>query len=230
MSRYAEVLIVVEGQTEHTFIRDVLEPEMRSKNICLQPVLIGAPGHKGGDVRFDRAKDDIEKLLRPQRQDTYVSTMFDYFRIERTWPGREEVGRRLESGVRLSSADKARIMEEATLAEIKNCFGSYDVGERLIPYISMHEFEALLFSDASILASHIGVNQREIDKILTECGEPEDINDRVERAPSKRLSGLCNYLKITMGRVISGSIGIGNIRKKCPHFDEWLVKMERLVG
>lgn len=81
-----EIYIIVEGQTEQTFVRDVLAPQMKHKEIYLLPSLIGKPGQKGGNIRFDRAKTDIGNFLK-QRTGTYVSTMFDYFRIDSRWPG-----------------------------------------------------------------------------------------------------------------------------------------------
>ena len=71
-----EVYIIVEGQTEQTFVRDILAPEMLHKGVFLYPILIGVPGHRGGGVRFDRAKNDIGNFLK-QRIDTYCSTVFD---------------------------------------------------------------------------------------------------------------------------------------------------------
>ena len=75
------VYVIVEGQTERTFVRDVLAPEMALKKIYPLPVLTGKPGHKGGNVQFDRVKGEIGTFLK-QRSDTYISTMFDYFRID----------------------------------------------------------------------------------------------------------------------------------------------------
>jgi len=100
MSKHVEVLIVVEGPTEEMFVREVLAPELAKKYIYLRPVLIGKLGHQGGNVRFDRAKGDIGNYLK-RNSDIYVSTMFDYFRIDSAWPGGEEVGHRLRSGARL---------------------------------------------------------------------------------------------------------------------------------
>ncbi|MEA2085388.1 MAG: hypothetical protein U9O82_14345 [Thermodesulfobacteriota bacterium] len=51
-----EIYIVVEGPTEQTFVRDVLAPQMAHKGIYLHTALIGKPGHKGGNIQFDRAK------------------------------------------------------------------------------------------------------------------------------------------------------------------------------
>ena len=83
-----EVYIVAEGQTEQTFVRDVLAPVMSHQGIYLHSALIGKPGHKGGDIRFYRAIIYIGNFLK-QRPDTYISTMFDYFRIDSAWPGHQ---------------------------------------------------------------------------------------------------------------------------------------------
>jgi len=217
------VYVVVEGQTEQTFIRELLAPLLSYKGIYLHPALIGKPGHKGGDIRFERAITDIGNLLK-QRFNIYVSTMFDYFRIERDWPGRKSIKNND------SAFEKARKMEHETLSVILKEYPDQNVEKRFIPYISMHEFEALLFSDTNILAQIINTDPINIENILKECGEPEEINDNELTAPSKRLQSLCyrKYRKVAMGKIIANSIGINTIRKRCPHFNEWLSKLESL--
>ena len=42
------VIVDVEGQTEQTFIREVLAPWLAAEGIFLTARLIGKPGHKGG--------------------------------------------------------------------------------------------------------------------------------------------------------------------------------------
>jgi len=223
MSKYIEVFIICEGQTEQTFIREVLSPEIMHKGIFLYPILIGKPGYQGGNIKFDRAKVDIKGFLK-QRLDTYVSTMFDYFRLEPNWPGNEK------THGKLTATKKAKEIETATLAEIEKLCTEHNVKKRFIPYIEMHEFEALLFSNTSILADKISVTKNKIDNILDECGEPEEINDGSDTSPSKRIIKLNDsYRKIAMGKTISEAIGIQNIRGKCPHFDGWLIKLEQLV-
>jgi hypothetical protein len=220
-----EVYIIVEGPTEQTFIRDVLAPEMGHKGIFLHPALMGKPGHKrGGDIRFERAEGDIGRFLK-QRSNTYISTMFDYFRLDPGWPGNISMP---GSPTAIEKADK---IETATFERIKELFPDYNVGGRFIPYIEMHEFEALLFSDVSILANEIGVNKTKIEDILHECEEPEEIDDGPDTAPSKRLMSLhSGYRKVAMGKTISEAIGIQTIREKCPHFEAWLTKLEQLSG
>jgi hypothetical protein len=223
-----EIFIVVEGSTEQTFVRDVLAPQMAHKGIFLHPALIGKPGHKGGDIRFDKARNDIGNFLK-QRNDTYISTMFDYFRIDSEWPGRAEVHRQLQNGTALTASHKAEILEGATRHEIMKAFPGCDAETRFVPYIEMHEFEALLFSDAEILAEKTEIKVSLIRSIIEAYDNPEEINDDPANAPGKRLESLKNgYRKVAMGKTISEAIGIQTIRRQCPHFNNWLENLELL--
>ena len=223
-----EVYIVVEGQTEQTFVRDVLAPYMALKGIFLIAIRIGVPGHKGGNIVFNRAQKDIDRLLQ-QRSDTYISTMFDYFRIDSDWPGLKDVKHKIQQGIKLSVSEKAGILQTATLTEVKSQLTDPEIEKRFIPYIQMHEFEALLFSDANILADKIKVDVQKINMILAVYSSPENINSEPSKAPSKRLEELVSgYKKVIMGTVISESIGITRIREACKHFDCWLRRLEQI--
>jgi hypothetical protein len=121
-------------------------------------------------------------------------------------------------------------MEHATGLEIKNAFPDYNTGNRFIPYIEMHEFEALLFSDADVLAEKAEISAIRIEEILGEYNNPEEINDEPAKAPSKRLLALNpGYRKVAMSKTVTTAIGIQIIRKKCPHFNNWLKKIERTL-
>ncbi|MEN6575009.1 MAG: DUF4276 family protein [Phycisphaerales bacterium] len=225
----ATVYVLAEGSTEQTFVRDVLAPAMSCQGVYLCPALIGKSGHKGGNIRFDRAKIDIRNFLR-QRHDTYVSTMFDYFRIDADWPGRAEVCQRVKSGMALRARDKAMILEAATQKAIEETCPDSDAEKRFVPYIEMHEFEALLFSDVRVLAEKADIGISALDRLLEEYGEPEEINDDPQNAPSKKIATLNHsYRKVAMGKAIAEAIGISTLRKKCTHFDEWLRKLEGLA-
>lgn len=101
--------------------------------------------------------------------------------------------------------------------------------KRFIPYIEMHEFEALLFSNADILAEKTEIDVTKITNILDKYSNPEEINDDPAKAPSKQLEALTNgYRKVASGKTISAVIGIQTIRKKCPHFNNWLTRLESL--
>lgn len=222
------VYIVVEGQTEQTFVRDILAPQMANHGIYLHPSLIGKPGHKGGCVRFDRAKNDIGNFLK-QRPDIYVSTMLDYSGIDSEWPGKADVIQRIQDGGCVTAIQKAEIIEAATLEEIIEAFANCTAGSRFVPYIEMHEFEALLFSDADILADMIEIDISKIQQTIYMYNNPEEINDDPAQAPSKRLEVLRNgYRKVADGKSIAEAIGIQAIRNQCPHFNTWLTKLEQL--
>jgi len=89
MSDFAEVVVLVEGQTEQKFVKHLLAPYMATKGIYLVPVILNKPGQKGGDVKFSRARNDIGLHLK-QRPDTWVTLMVDYYGIKADWPGYAE--------------------------------------------------------------------------------------------------------------------------------------------
>ena len=221
MNKIKEVYVVVEGFTEQTFIRDILAPYLYPRNIYLKASLIGKPGHKGGNVKFDRAQSDIVKFLK-QRNDTYISTMFDYFRLDPKWPGRKIKKTK-------TAKNKAGFIEQETVKELIKCYPDFNP-ERFIPYFSMHEFEALLFSNPKRIAEKLSVKEKLILDILEECKEPEEINDEPETAPSKRIEKISwiKYKKTITGIAIAKNIEIVEMRKKCPVFNLWLEKLEKL--
>ena len=53
------VRIVVEGQTEESFVTNVLAPAFWPQQIYLTPILLGVPGQKGGRPSYDRVKKDV---------------------------------------------------------------------------------------------------------------------------------------------------------------------------
>ena len=224
MSNYIEVIAVVEGKTEQVFIESILAPYLGHRNIGISATQVSKPGQKGGDVRFSKVKRDISGHLK-QRSDTYVTTLVDYYGTKE-WPGLE----RLTSNH--SPADIADLLNTEAKREMSQVLqSSVDVEKRFIPYIAIHEFESLLFSDSFILADELGVNQQLVDAILEQCGEPESINNSEQTAPSKRLESLYSqFKKTTTGIAIAERIGIEPMREACPLFNAWLDEFERLQG
>lgn len=226
----SEVVVVVEGATEQTFVSEVLAPEMGKSGIYLVAKILGESEHKGGNVKFDRVKKEIGNFL-CQRKDIFVSTMLDYFKIDVLWPGNAEIVKKSNTGQKLSSLQKAQLLEEGAHNKIIEAFPEREPKKRFIPYISMHEFEALLFSDANVLSQKMNINVSEIQKILENYDNPEEINHGAETAPSKRLINLReDYRKVAMGKQISEAIGIEKIRAQCPNFDRWLKRIEALAN
>lgn len=223
MSEFAEIVALVEGTTEKIFVSKLLAPHLARWNVYMTPIIISKPGEKGGDVRFGRVKNDIGLHLK-QRTGTYLTFFLDYYGLRSDWPGLGEARKRPRA------RDKAEAVNRATQDAVCRLFPERRAERRFIPYVAMHEFEALLFSAPEILASRLQVDPARIGEIVTECGSPEDIDDSPDTAPSKRLIRLSSnrFRKTTTGIAIAEEIGLPAIRARCPLFDEWLTAIERL--
>lgn len=225
MSDYIEVMAIVEGKTEQVFVEKVLKPYLAEKMIFIKATQASKPGQKGGDVKFSRVINDIRDHLK-QRNDTYVTTLVDYYGIKE-WPGLDSLAQNLtpyQIADHLNAETKHQVVTE---------FANQQAERRFIPYIAVHEFEALLFSDSAILASELGVDEDQVKNVLAECGEPEAINNGKETAPSKRLDNWSpngKFAKTTAGIAIAQQIGITQMREQCPLFNAWLAQFEALVG
>ena len=203
MSDYIEVIAIVEGKTEQIFVKSVLAPYLAEKGVYISPTQVTKPGQKGGDVKYSRVKRDIKIHLK-QRMDTYVTTFVDYYGIKE-WSGINNV----PAG--LSPLGISEHINQATTDKVNNSFSNQQSERRFIPFIAMHEFEALLFSDSALLAEAIGADEDEIEDVLGECGEPEAVNNSRHTAPSKRLDGWSEngkFAKTTKGIAIARAIGI----------------------
>lgn len=106
--------------------------------------------------------------------------------------------------------------------------------DMIMPYIQMHEFEGLLFSDVDAFRVVEGADSpiiEELRRTLSKFHTPEEINDSRETAPSKRISGvLPRYSKPVDGSMVAERAGLETIRSACPRFDAWIRKLEELRG
>lgn len=210
--------VLVEGQTEETFVASILQPHFNRSNIYLYPRQIGKPGHRGGIGQYQRAQRDILATLK-QEANTFCTTMFDYYGMPTGWPGRE------------TAAGKPEAVEQAILTDISAAMGEGFNPARFIPYVQMHEFEALLFSNPKALADGLqSVDETAIRRISEQFICPEEIDDDPQTAPSKRIVQLDpSYQKVTDGIPIAQRIGLDAMRAQCPHFNEWIGKLAALA-
>ncbi len=218
----SEVFAVVEGPTEQTFVREALAPWLGHHNVFLKASIVGKPGHKGGN-KYDAAKRDITNFLK-QRSDTIVTCMFDFYGMKTDWPGRE-------SANAINHDGKPLAIESAIKADIASAFGESVNTARFIPYVQMHEFEALLFSNPPALAKALGNPQVAADFqiIRDEFETPEHINDGPDTAPAKRIGRVhCGYRKPLHGSIAAKEITIETMSKECPHFRSWIDKLVAL--
>ncbi len=205
------LFIVVEGQTEEAFVKELLIPYFISNGIYdVRPVLIQtSKGHKGGFVNFKHLKNDLHRLLKSQGQDVIVTTFVDFFRCPEL-PNQANINS-------LSSHSKK-------VEEMQNSIASDIDDWRFIPYIQLHEFEALLFSAANGFETYFDDRiSKEIQDIIDLYENPEDINSSPATAPSKRLMRIIpEYDKVVYGNLIALEIGLPVILEKCSRFRAWI--------
>ena len=222
MNKWLTLQIVVEGLTEQIFVNELLVDYLVRHNIAVHATQVSKPQQKGGDIRFERVKTDVLAFLR-QRNDIVVSTFVDYYGIHQ-WPGLEDI----TTGMPPSAI--ADTLNKMAVQILDREYPELRVRERFIPYLSMHEFEALLFSDTAVLSTELNTSKKLFDDVLLECGTPEQINTVRETSPSHRLKMLSQgrFKKTSSGIRIAKKIGIDKIREQCPLFDAWLKRIENL--
>lgn len=210
--------LVVEGQSEETFVRDFLAPTLALQGLaivarCVETGKKRVGTFKGGMTSYLKAKNDISQWLRQDRN-AYVSTMFDLYALPNDFPG--------FATPNLMGHAKAQAIETALAADIND--------RNFVPYIQVHEFEALVFSEI-----------QQIEEVIPDCRAgnalhnvrlqhqtPEHINDGPNTAPSKRiLTHVPSYRKVLHGSRLTKRIGLPKILGECSHFKEWV---DQLLG
>jgi hypothetical protein len=222
-----ELVVIVEGETEQTFVRDQLAAHLALHNTTAWPVLPGRHRNHGGVKKWEVARQDIIRTLKERR---HCSTMFDYYAMPGDWPGRK-------AAVGKAWHERASCVEEMMHAEIVAAMGGKFDSKFFIPYVQLHEFEALTFSDVAILAGvllplgtvSVETLVQKLDLILEEAGNPEAIDDGHDTCPSRRIAKIAPaYKKRAQGPIVTARIGINALRAACPHFDQWLSRLEQL--
>jgi hypothetical protein len=164
---------------------------------------------------------DIDKWISQEGHDknVYFTVMVDLYSFPKqgnTIYDEEVINTR-------DAKEKIKKLEEKMLKRTKNF-------HRFIPYIQLHEFESLLFSDPEKLKNYFLDKNIQVDQLIKETAnyKPEDINETPEGAPSKRLNKYLNYekQKVVAGTYIANLIEIKKIKEMCPNFNAWLTKLE----
>ena len=220
-----KLAIICEGKTERLFAEQLLASHFSSFGIEIGAIEIGVDCKQpGGNVSFDRVCHDLAILLSDYDR---VTTLIDFFRLGSGWSGKAL----LKPG--MTSAEQGKTVENAALEDAQKCLPEFDIANRFIPNVLMHEFEGLLFADpeAIVEVTRAHASFALLRQVSASFHSPEDINTGSEKAPSKRLANLgANYGKIAHGVRIVARIGLATIRAKCPHFNEWLAKVESISG
>ena len=217
---------VVEGPTERQFIEKVLGPHLGDHSIwvaarCVETSRSRGRKYSGGVRSYAKAKRDIERWMKQdQNADARFTTMFDLYALPGDFPGYEDARQLHDPYARV------RLLEDALLEDIPD--------QRFVPYLQLHEFEALLFSDPQKLEAQFNRHSAGIERLaqVAEQSNPELINDGNETAPSKRIvREIPEYAstKPSSGPIVAERIGLTTLRTRCQHFAEWIGRLEALT-
>lgn len=216
------VLILVEGQTEETFVKRVLSGHLRDSGVFPVPVIVATKRiksgtkFKGGITSYRRFRRDLSALLADSGA-VGVTTMIDYYGLPEDFPGRST------APPQLRGVERARFLEEALRGDFDDA--------RFVPYLSVHEFEALLLADPEVIGGAVPEvhDLRALEAAVLAAGSPEEVDDGAETHPAARIRSFApRYRKVLHGPIITQRIGMERLRERCSHFDRWLGWLEAM--
>lgn len=163
-----KVHVLVEGQSEALFIKQLLTDYLNAKRtdgkyLSIHSVLVqtsknaSSPQKKGGYVPFSKIEEQVHKLL-GDTSAVLVTTMLDFYRFPQDLLRKQSL-----------PSDPFKAVES-----LEGEFRDRINDDRFLPYISLHEFESLLFADLEVFKNHV-------EKL---CPKESDA-----------IRGLCNRLK-----------------------------------
>jgi hypothetical protein len=220
------VVVVCEGQTEETFVRNVLAPAFYGIGLSLIGETVETSiGHKGGGLSYERIRRHIRNTLK-QRSQPYVTTFIDLYKLDTHFPGFSA-----SQGLPLTS--RLSLLENALADDIQQYTGCES--DRFTAYIQPHEFEALLFSD---IEQVVGLEMTwakalpALQIVRNNAETPEHINDKPATKPAAHLQRLLvfpQFRKKFHGELAATSIGLDIIERECPHFADWVSRLRSLA-
>jgi Domain of unknown function (DUF4276) len=219
--------ILTEGQTEEAFVNEVLSPYLAAFGIaaCARCVTTRRDRrrpdivHRGGLRDYAKVRRDLVRWMHEDRTAAFT-TMFDLYALPDDFPSFNVAKQSRDPYARIDT------LENAMYADIGD--------HRLVPYLQLHEFEALLFADPTKFDWEYLEHEKQIAQLVAIAGSfenPELIDDGYDTAPSKRIIAQIHeyaFQKASVGPLIAQQIGIERMRERCPHFAAWLEKLENL--
>lgn len=215
-----KILVLVEGQTEEQFTKKNLCEACFDSGLQFIPVILSTKktkmGNKfrGGVSTYSKIKNEVLMLLHDSSA-AAVTTLIDYYALPDDLPNINN----LPAG---DCYSKMEFLEKSFSEDINN--------RRFIPFLMLHEFETMLFSDINKLSEAFHSKNDSFNflkEIIARYPNIEFINDGVNTHPSKRILDVYpDYMKSIHGPLITGRIGLNEIRSKCRHFNQWLTAVE----
>jgi len=216
--------VICEGQTEETFIHNVIAPFFGNQIIIEARIIQTSPEHKGGGLNYDRVRKFICNTLREDKN-LFVTTLFDLYGLPNNFPDYSQAKDELLD-------NKLIILTEAMHQDIiqkTKCRA-----DRFLAYIQPHEIEALLFANVEVLTNEqpgwFEAKALLMD-IRRQVPSPEHINNHHETKPSALLKKYLHqalYRKVLHGGSILSKIGVPHLTKECAFFAAWIDKLRQL--
>ncbi|MCT7951618.1 DUF4276 family protein [Ancylothrix sp. C2] len=218
--------IIAEGQTEEEFVNSVLAQHLADFNVltdvhCVTTKRTKTRVYRGGLVNYEKTKNDILIWLKEDKaKEVRLTTMLDLYALPNEFPQFDEAKKISDPYQRVTQLEMA----------FANDINDY----RFIPYIQLHEFEALILSNPNLLIERFpeySINIEQLSEFCNNYTSPELINDGITTAPSKRIiEFIPSYkgAKVSVAPLMAQKIGLETIRSKCRHFNEWLISLENL--
>ncbi|MDN5201845.1 DUF4276 family protein [Fulvivirgaceae bacterium BMA10] len=215
--------ILVEGQTEEMFVKEILAPYLQVRGIYATPIIVSTKIMRDGikfrggltNGNFNQFIGDLKKLIN-STPNGMVSTFLDYYGLPSVFPNYSD---RVEFAEPLKRVKFLENSLKEYLSSPKN----------FLPYIQLHEFEAFLFAHPKGFEQNLERNEANLDglkEIINSHQNPEDINEGTDTSPSKRiLSHYPGYDKVLEGNMMLNDIGLETLLEKCPHFNEWITNV-----
>lgn len=203
---------IIEGYTEEKFIKFALIPYLKYKtnNELYYNYL-----NLNGKIKLTQLRNCIKNSI---AQYDYVTTFID-LAGSRTikFDNYEQV-----MNQNIPSSEKACLLEQQLTDSISLSQNKF------IAHIQPYEFEALCFADLDGLARTDPKIAKHIFKIKQESKgylNAESINNR--ELPATRL---VKYGYVKQSTTFANYCNIDKIRKGCPHFSNWLLRLENKIN
>jgi hypothetical protein len=219
--------LTVEGQTEAAFATKILVPHLAAFNVFLNPPrFTGLHRRRRGRIpqggllnTFAHALADMQTWLKEDKSaEARFSMMVDLYSLPNDFPG-------YAAGITKPTGKAKADALQQSLAQL--------IGDpRFIPYLQCHEFEALVLADPERIGTLYDVPKAEIESLCRDCGAfatPEEVNLGPHSHPKYRIEQkVQGYDENVAGPLLAEDIGLATLRVRCPHFGEWLTRLEQL--
>ena len=198
--------ILVEGETEEAFVNRVLAEHLRASGVVIEPIVLR------GNITVQRLASRMANVI---WSFDWVTSLVDFY------------------GFRDKGNATPDQLEQNILETIDHYIGRSWDRSRVVPYVQLHEFEALLFSNVEAFAKAPNAPEgfiEELRNIRSQFSTPEDINDNTDMAPSRRIArAMPRYSKVAHGPLVAQETGLDVIRSECPRFNAWVARLESLA-